>query len=517
MFSKNKVRRKKKPNQNSLFEPKSEGAKADGFFPAVQTKLNVGKPGDSFEKEADAKADEVVSKTAETTNVQKQEGEEKDLQTKSMASSISPFIQKVESKEEEPMQKQEEEESVQSMEEEEPMQKQEEEESVQSMEEEEPMQKQEEEVQAKCKKCGEEKVQKQEEEEAVQTKKGGAESQVNSSVQSQLSNYRGKGNALAPKVKGQMEGAFGNNFSKVRIHTGDYAQSMTKSMHAQAFTNGHDIYFNKGKYNPESLAGKHLLAHELTHTIQQKGQEGVVQKQDENSCSDSDYCTPYPTTREAINAEAWLMVTLLPLMNATFGSDVHDLWRDYLRRTPASGLTPRIFRSGDIVDSFADSWFTSWDLDKIMQRVKTNFYSTSFSPSSLTSGVTHIEPLSTFISAPILNSRAINYSNLATRAGNIAGGISSSAAGLDYRKIVDGEVHITKHELPLIGHGYYSIDITANYEVGDALDFCPGGCGSPLEANFTVPLSRLEAGGQAYDQPFKVFFTPPVKSGTLIF
>jgi Domain of unknown function (DUF4157) len=47
---------------------------------------------------------------------------------------------------------------------------------------------------------------------------------------------------------------------------------------AQAFTNGNDIYFNNGKYNPNSKDGKHLLAHELTHTVQQSGGK-TIQKQ----------------------------------------------------------------------------------------------------------------------------------------------------------------------------------------------------------------------------------------------
>ena len=68
-----------------------------------------------------------------------------------------------------------------------------------------------------------------------------------------------------------MNSAFGADFSKVRIHTGDEAVQMNKELKAQAFTHGNHIYFNQGKYNPNSLQGKHLLAHELTHTIQQGG------------------------------------------------------------------------------------------------------------------------------------------------------------------------------------------------------------------------------------------------------
>jgi len=72
-----------------------------------------------------------------------------------------------------------------------------------------------------------------------------------------------------------MESGFGADFSDVKIHTDTNAVQMSQELGAQAFTNGNDVYFNKGKYNPDSREGKHLLAHELTHTIQQTG---AVQK-----------------------------------------------------------------------------------------------------------------------------------------------------------------------------------------------------------------------------------------------
>jgi hypothetical protein len=71
------------------------------------------------------------------------------------------------------------------------------------------------------------------------------------------------------KTRAEMETGFGADFSQVNIHTGSQAVQMNKELGAQAFTHGKDIYFNEGKYNPNSNAGKHLLAHELTHTIQQ--------------------------------------------------------------------------------------------------------------------------------------------------------------------------------------------------------------------------------------------------------
>ncbi|MEO6669741.1 MAG: DUF4157 domain-containing protein [Ferruginibacter sp.] len=66
-----------------------------------------------------------------------------------------------------------------------------------------------------------------------------------------------------------MENAFSTDFSHVRIHTGSTAAEMNKEVNAKAFTYGSDIYFNSNQFSPETNSGKHLLAHELTHVVQQ--------------------------------------------------------------------------------------------------------------------------------------------------------------------------------------------------------------------------------------------------------
>jgi outer membrane protein OmpA-like peptidoglycan-associated protein len=68
-----------------------------------------------------------------------------------------------------------------------------------------------------------------------------------------------------------MEARFGADFSGVRIHTDGDANKVAQALGANAFTTGSDIYFNANRYNPESTDGRHLLAHELTHVVQQGG------------------------------------------------------------------------------------------------------------------------------------------------------------------------------------------------------------------------------------------------------
>jgi hypothetical protein len=141
-------------------------------------------------------------------------------------------------------------------------------------------------VQRKCTGCEEEKIHKKSLAEnitpliqcASNSESGG---QAPKHVESQINSSRGGGSVMDHKTKNFMEGRFGTDFSDVKIHTGSEAVQMSRELNAQAFTVGNDIYFNEGKYSPNSDSGKHLLAHELTHTIQQQFelQRKIIQRQ----------------------------------------------------------------------------------------------------------------------------------------------------------------------------------------------------------------------------------------------
>lgn len=206
----------------------------------VQTKLTVGKPGDKYEQEADRVADQVMAMTVPTQQQQIQrqttEEEEEQVQTKSLAA--TPSVQ------------------------------------LQTTEEEEP-------VQAKSLSSAIPTIQLQtaegEEEEQVQTKPSLQRTPTiisansSSSLESRLASQKGGGSPLSNEVRAFMEPRFDADFSQVRIHTNSDAVQMNRELNAQAFAHGRDIYFGAGKYNPGSSDGKHLLAHELTHVVQQTG------------------------------------------------------------------------------------------------------------------------------------------------------------------------------------------------------------------------------------------------------
>ncbi|HEV2804163.1 MAG TPA: DUF4157 domain-containing protein [Chthoniobacterales bacterium] len=88
--------------------------------------------------------------------------------------------------------------------------------------------------------------------------------------QSKLNSSKGVGHSLDARTRRTMESRMGGDFSGVKIHTDSAAHDMNESVGAQAFTCGGDVYFDVGKFDPQSRAGKELLAHELTHVVQQK-------------------------------------------------------------------------------------------------------------------------------------------------------------------------------------------------------------------------------------------------------
>lgn len=88
---------------------------------------------------------------------------------------------------------------------------------------------------------------------------------------------RGGGRPLGADVRGFMEPRFGADFGQVRIHAGGRASALAHSVRAQAFTVGGDIVFGDGRFRPDTQAGRWLLAHELTHTLQQSDAAGEPQ------------------------------------------------------------------------------------------------------------------------------------------------------------------------------------------------------------------------------------------------
>ena len=100
-------------------------------------------------------------------------------------------------------------------------------------------------------------------------------------VVSALHRSHGAGHPLADPIRLPLERAFGTDFRGVKVHTDAQADGLSRSMQAKAFTSGEHIFFRHGAYRPADHDGQALLAHELTHVLQQNRSTGeaVIQRQ----------------------------------------------------------------------------------------------------------------------------------------------------------------------------------------------------------------------------------------------
>ena len=99
---------------------------------------------------------------------------------------------------------------------------------------------------------------------------------VDTATEGGINASRGGGQPMPEALRSQMESGFGADFSGVRLHTDSRAADLSRSIQAKAFAYGNDIYFNRGQYSPDTAAGQHLIAHELTHVVQQSGKVGRI-------------------------------------------------------------------------------------------------------------------------------------------------------------------------------------------------------------------------------------------------
>jgi hypothetical protein len=129
-------------------------------------------------------------------------------------------------------------------------------------------------------------------------------SEVTSDLESGIQSLRAGGRPLATSVRAFFEPRYGVDFGVVRIHADTRSSELARSLNARAFTVGQDVVFGAGQYSPETSSGKRLLAHELTHTIQQRphtlaggiAPEGVIRRQEITSappstCGDAQSCS----------------------------------------------------------------------------------------------------------------------------------------------------------------------------------------------------------------------------------
>lgn len=250
----------------------------------VQAKLTISQPGDPYEKEADAMAEKVMRmpepamsltpvNPSKQEELQRSEEREEEIQAKPLSSEITP-IQRVPEQEELQTQAEEQEELIQahpiSDKQEEPIQA-----KLQPF-----LQRKEEEedqVQAKTDRSalnsgsirGPTKYNQPSPSVAFLQRKSRGPPEIFGSFEQNLYDSKGKGSVLPSDTRTFMESRFSADFSQVRVHTDLNAAKLTAGIGAKAFAHGADIYFGAGRFQPKTADGGSLLAHELTHTVQQ--------------------------------------------------------------------------------------------------------------------------------------------------------------------------------------------------------------------------------------------------------
>ncbi|WP_223265319.1 eCIS core domain-containing protein [Nostoc sp. 'Peltigera membranacea cyanobiont' 210A] len=212
-----------------------------------QTKLTVNQPGDVYEQEADKVAQQVMQTMSEPVSKQSVQREalpeeEEELQMKSLAdTNISLQREALPEEEEEELQMKSLADNNISLQRE-------------------ALPEEEEELQMKS--LADTNI-------SLQRQGGGVA--ATSNLETSIQQERGSGQPLSDDIRQPMEQAFGTDFSSVKIHTDNRSDQLNQSIQARAFTTGQDIFFRQGEYAPESHGGKELLAHELTHVVQQNG------------------------------------------------------------------------------------------------------------------------------------------------------------------------------------------------------------------------------------------------------
>jgi len=98
---------------------------------------------------------------------------------------------------------------------------------------------------------------------------GEGPAEIDDQTAGRINRARGGGQSLDSAVQKQMGAATGHDFGGVRVHTSPESDDLNRQLGAKAFTTGQDVFFREGAYDPHSSGGQELIAHELTHVVQQ--------------------------------------------------------------------------------------------------------------------------------------------------------------------------------------------------------------------------------------------------------
>lgn len=128
---------------------------------------------------------------------------------------------------------------------------------------------------------------KEDEDKKIHKKEAGGQSSQAVSASGYISSLGGSGQSLSKNTSQFFKSRMGHEFGNVKIHTDREAAQSAKTLNAKAYTIGEHIVFNEGQYQPETHEGKKLLAHELTHVLQQDKERISKKGEDTEDCAES--------------------------------------------------------------------------------------------------------------------------------------------------------------------------------------------------------------------------------------
>jgi hypothetical protein len=345
---------------------------------------------------------------------------------------------------------------------------------------------------------------------------------------------RSPGQPLDQATRAFMEPRFGYDLSKLRAHTGAKAAESAEAIGAAAYTMGHNIVFGAGRFVPEKHEGRKLIAHELTHVLQQgaNGESSVLQrdtpselKRDapnakawtgaSNVCPDPDFCQPLGSEMNANVRRTKYWPPLKSAIGLVVSSRVTPLWDDWAY----GGISSVRDLTKDFGADFLASPTTAKTSKVLLDDIKAKL---TASPPTIPVGGSLKIDIPTLIPAAVKaiddpgNRDEMNFALISDIPGNIAGGIGKDQASTPIGKTpsTQNDERIAKGEVEVMDAGASLVVLPhLSYTVKDTVDLCPGNCGAKREQTATIPMSRWEATGISGDVPFIVDFPAPALLG----
>lgn len=357
---------------------------------------------------------------------------------------------------------------------------------------------------------------------------------------------RSPGRSLDLATEAFFEPRFGANFGSVRVHTDSAAAESAHAVNALAYTVGDHVVFANGQYAPGTPAGRRLLAHELTHVVQQQangpattvhrqsedgpgGITGILEGMAENATAQlvavankpgppskftnpncpPTFCQPFANKDEAVADLERYGPFLLEAIGRKVNPKVKPLWELYLR----GGATMQDL-TADFGKDFTAAPTTAETTEFLLQELRKDMEENHAAGSPLDQAMPRFAAARIAINTPG-DVHDMRFQFRDGIAGNVAGGI-----GADQRSVTIGALPSSVDDVRAVDlriaylepnpDGSVTVALSLEFVIQDTIDLCPGDCGGTSEIETaTIPLSRFEATGLAGDVPFVIRFPAP--------